>query len=79
MRVSYDRETDILTVELRPQAVVDSLEERPGLVLDFDGDGDLVALELFDASVSIFAHSDGLSVRVRGIAVIGEDQERPGE
>lgn len=79
MRVTYDRETDILTVELRPDPVVDSLEERPGLVLDFDADGDLVALELLDASVNVFAAGDGARLLVRGMAVSGEGAGRPGE
>jgi len=54
MKVSYDESTDTLTVILKEDvAVVESDEERPGVVLDFDDAGDLVSLEILDASLRV--------------------------
>jgi uncharacterized protein YuzE len=51
MKVNYDPRTDTLTVILKEDGqVAESDEQRPGVVLDFDAAGDLVSLEILDAS-----------------------------
>ena len=51
MRVSYDRHTDTVVVELREGvAVAESDEGRPGVVFDWDAQGNLVSIEILDAS-----------------------------
>lgn len=50
MKVNYDPETDTLTIELKAGQVAESDESRPGVILDFDEHGDLLGLEILDAS-----------------------------
>ncbi len=51
MRVIYDPHTDTLSVILREDTLVaESDEDRPGVILDYDAQGNLVSLEVLDAS-----------------------------
>lgn len=57
MRVIYDRQTDTLTIILAETPVAESDEDKPGVILDYDHEGNLVALEILDASKRITAPS----------------------
>lgn len=50
MKITYDADTDTLTVVLKDALVADSDEDRPGVILDFDDAGDVVSMEILDAS-----------------------------
>lgn len=46
MRVHFDPEADALYLRLDESAVVESEEIYPGVVLDFNADNDVVAIEI---------------------------------
>lgn len=51
MKVKYDPKTDTLSVILKDDArITESDEDKPGVILDYDAQGDLVSLEVLDAS-----------------------------
>jgi YD repeat-containing protein len=57
MRVIYDRETDTLTIILSNAPVEESDEDKAGVILDYDAAGNLVSLEILDASRRVKAPS----------------------
>jgi uncharacterized protein YuzE len=50
MRFNYYPETDTLYIDLAAKTSVDSQEVAPNVVLDFDGDGNLVGIDIDHAS-----------------------------
>ena len=50
MKVTYDRETDSMTITLRDERIKESDEVRPGVIADFGYDGGIVRFEILQAS-----------------------------
>lgn len=50
MKIKYDQEVDILIVRLSDEKIVESDEPRKGVILDYDKDGNIVKIEILDAS-----------------------------
>ena len=53
MKVTYDAEVDALRIVFNDAPVEESDEEKPGLILDYDRAGNIVGLEILDASKQI--------------------------
>ena len=53
MKVVYDQEVDVLRIVFNTAAIEESDEEKPGVILDYDSDGNLVGLEVLEASKRI--------------------------
>ncbi len=50
MKITYDRETDTLTIFLRDVSIKESDEIRPGVIADLGFDGEIASLEILQAS-----------------------------
>jgi hypothetical protein len=55
VKVLYEKETDTLSIVLRPGKVADSDAPRPGLMLHYDKAGWLVSIELLDTFEQVSA------------------------
>ena len=53
MKVTYDVEVDVLRILLSNAPIWESDEDKPGVILDHDKDGNVVGLEVPEASKRI--------------------------
>jgi len=50
VKVTYDPKVDVLRILLSNAPNEESDEEKPGVILDYDKDGNVVGLEILNAS-----------------------------
>ena len=50
MKVTYDPEVDLLRILFRDVPIEESDEDKPGVILDYDKDGNVVGMEVLNAS-----------------------------
>lgn len=51
MKVSYDTRTDTLSVIFKENTpVAESDQDKPGVIIDYDAEGNLISVEVLDAS-----------------------------
>ena len=50
MKVKYDREVDVLYISLSQEPISESDESKPGIIIDYSDTGDIVGIEILDAS-----------------------------
>ena len=50
MKMKYDPEVDVLHILFSSAKVAESDESRPGVILDYDDRGNIVGIEILDAS-----------------------------
>ena len=50
MKIEYDQQADAMYIRLRAGKLIESEEVRPGVVLDFDAQGQVLGIEMLDVS-----------------------------
>lgn len=50
MKITYDPEVDVMRIIFSGAPIEESDEEKPGIILDFDKEGNIVGMEILDAS-----------------------------
>lgn len=50
MKITYDPEMDVLRIIFSNAAIEESDEDKPGVILDYDKGGNVVGMEILDAS-----------------------------
>ena len=53
MRITYDQDADILRIVLNHSDIEESDEHKPSVIIDYDEEGNIVGLEILDASKCI--------------------------
>lgn len=66
MKVVYDAEVDILRITLSDHVIDESDEDKPGIIIDYDIDGNIVSMEILDASKRGI-HSHGVEYVITGL------------
>jgi YD repeat-containing protein len=50
MKVTYDPEVDVLRIVFNNAQIEESDEDKPGTIIDYDAAGNVVGMEILDAS-----------------------------
>jgi len=53
MKITYDAEVDILRIRLTDAPIEESDEEKPGLILDYDENGNVIGFEILNATARV--------------------------
>lgn len=53
MKVRYDKETDVLYIQLNNSPVAESDSDKPGIILYYDEAGNITGIEVLNASTKM--------------------------
>jgi uncharacterized protein YuzE len=62
MRIKYDPDVDVLTIYLRDDAYAESDQAAPNLIVDFNSDGQPIAIEILNAKQVLGSETVNLEV-----------------
>ncbi len=63
MVIRYDKELDIVYIRFSEKKIIESNEDKPGIILDYDIEGTIVGIEVLNAS-SQMAQPNGIVYEV---------------
>jgi len=50
MKVKYNKEVDVLIIQISDGEISESDEPKPGIIIDYDKEGNILRIEILDAS-----------------------------
>lgn len=50
MKITYDQKEDAVVIRLTSEQIIESEETKSGIIVDFDANGKIVALEFLNAT-----------------------------
>lgn len=66
MKVKYDAEVDVMRIIFSESEISESDEEKPGIILDYDNKGNIVGIEILNASKKI-ANPKSVEYEIDGV------------
>lgn len=53
MKIRYDKEADVVYIRFSSLNIAESDQEKPGIILDYAEDGQIVGIEILNASAKM--------------------------
>jgi uncharacterized protein YuzE len=53
MRIKYDKEADVLYIRFNSDPISESDQEKPGIIIDYNENGQIVGIEVLKASSKV--------------------------
>ncbi len=50
MKIKHDKEADVVYISFSSQKIAESDQDKPGLIIDYSEDGQIVGIEVLNAS-----------------------------
>lgn len=66
MKVKYDAEVDVMRIIFSESEISESDEEKPGIILDYDIKGNIVGIEILNASKKI-SNPNSVEYEIEGV------------
>lgn len=54
MKIKYDKEVDIINIQFSDAEIFETDEDKPGVIIDYDKNGNIVEIEVLNASKNIY-------------------------
>lgn len=53
MKIKYDKQTDVLYIQLNDNPISESGQDHKGVIVDYDNDNNVVGIEILNASTKL--------------------------
>jgi uncharacterized protein YuzE len=50
MKIKYDKEVDVINIQFSDAEIFETDEDKPGIIIDYDKNGNIVEIEVLNAS-----------------------------